>query len=148
MWDATRYKLFGAGVLGHGLGAFADGVLGQFTGQQQTDGGLDFPTGDGRTLVVVGQTAGFRGDTFEQIVDETVHDAHRLGRNAGVGMYLFQHFVNVDGVRFLPLRLAFLVRFRDVFLGLARLLHRLSCRFASRSHFFRYFLFHVVHGKL
>jgi len=53
-------------------------VLGQFTGQQETDGGLDFPTGDGRALVVMGKTTGFRGDAFEQIVDETVHDAHGL----------------------------------------------------------------------
>jgi len=128
-------KLFGTGVFGDGLGTFADGVFGQFTGQQETDGGLDFPTGDGRALVVVSETTGFGGDAFEQIVDETVHDAHGLGGNTGVGVYLFQHFVNVDGVRFFPLWLALLVGLGDVLLRLAgRLFHRFSCGFTSWSH--------------
>jgi len=132
--NCTR-DLFGAGVLGYGLSAFADGVLGQFTGQQETDGGLDFPTGDRRPLVVVSQTAGFGGDALENVVDETVHDAHGLRGDPGVGMYLFQHLVDVDGVRFLPLWLAFLVGLGDVFLRLAGLLHCLTGRFASWSHF-------------
>jgi len=42
-----RINLFGAGVLGNGFGTFTDGVLGQFTGQQEADSGLDFPTGNG-----------------------------------------------------------------------------------------------------
>ena len=46
-------RLLGAGVLGDGLCTFADGVLSQFTGQEQTDGGLDFPAGDGGAFVVV-----------------------------------------------------------------------------------------------
>jgi len=71
-------ELFGTGVFGHSFCPFTNGVLGQFTGQQEADGGLDFPTGDGRALVVVSETTGFGGDAFEQIVDETVHDAHGL----------------------------------------------------------------------
>ena len=39
--------LLGAGVLGDSLGSLRDGVLGQLSGQDQTDGGLDFPAGDG-----------------------------------------------------------------------------------------------------
>jgi len=132
----VRNRLFGAGVLGHCLGTFTDGVLGQFTGQQKPDGSLDFPAGNGRTLVVVGKTTGFSGDALEQIVDETVHDAHGLRRHTGVGMYLFQYFVDVDGVRFLPLGLALFVGLGDVLLCLAgRLLHRFTCRFSSWSHF-------------
>ena len=34
--------LLGAGVLGHSLCAFRDGVLGQLAGQKETDGRLDF----------------------------------------------------------------------------------------------------------
>ena len=79
-------NLLGAGVLGDGLGSFRDGVLGQFTGQQKPDGGLDLPGGDGGPLVVVGQTGSLGGDTFEDIVDEGVHDAHGLGRDSGVGV--------------------------------------------------------------
>ena len=47
--------LLGAGVLGHGLGSLRHGVLGQFTGQEQTDGGLDLSAGDGAPPVVVGK---------------------------------------------------------------------------------------------
>ena len=115
--------LLGAGVLGDSLGTLADGVLGQFSGKEQTNGGLDFPTGDGATLVVVSQARGFGGNAFENVVDEAVHDAHGLGADSGVGMHLFQHFVDVDGIRFLPpLLLLFLVRFGDIFLGFSRLL--------------------------
>ena len=36
-------SLFGAGVLGDGLGSFRDGMFGQFTGEEEPDGGLNFP---------------------------------------------------------------------------------------------------------
>ena len=102
-------SLLAAGVLGHSLGALADGVLGQFTGQKQTDGGLDLATGDGGALVVVGQAGGFAGDALEQIVDEAVHDAHGLAGDSGVGMHLLHDFVHVDAVAFSPLSLSLLV---------------------------------------
>lgn len=35
---------------GHGLGALRHNVLGQLTGQQQADGSLDLPRGDGGVL--------------------------------------------------------------------------------------------------
>ena len=41
-------SLFGAGVLGDGLGSFRDGMFGQFTGEQEPDGGLNFPGSNGR----------------------------------------------------------------------------------------------------
>jgi hypothetical protein len=105
-------------------------VLGQLSGQEQTDGGLDFPGGDGGALVVVRQAAGLSGDPLEDVVDERVHDAHRLGGDAGVGVDLLQHLVDVDGVGFLPaLPLGLLVRLGDVLLGFARLLGGLSGRF-------------------
>jgi hypothetical protein len=124
---ANDWRLLGAGVLGDGLGALRDGVLGQLSGQEETDGGLDLPGGDGGALVVVRQAAGLGGDALEDVVDERVHDAHRLGGDAGVGVDLLQHLVDVDGVRFLPLLpLGLLVRLGDVLLGLARLLGGLS----------------------
>uniref|UniRef100_A0A671TM57 Histone H2B n=1 Tax=Sparus aurata TaxID=8175 RepID=A0A671TM57_SPAAU len=60
------------------LGSLRHGVLGQFTGQQQADGGLDLPGGDGGALVVVSQTGGLTGDALENVTDEGVHDAHGL----------------------------------------------------------------------
>ena len=40
-------SLLAAGVLGHSLGSFTDGVFGQFTGKKQPDGGLDLAGADG-----------------------------------------------------------------------------------------------------
>ena len=67
-----------AGVLGHRLRPFGYGVLGQFTGQQKSDGCLDFATRDGRPFVVVSQTACLSCNALEDVVDERVHDAHGL----------------------------------------------------------------------
>ena len=44
---AARSCLLGAGVLGYSLGSLRDGVFGQLSGQDQTDGCLDFPAGNG-----------------------------------------------------------------------------------------------------
>ena len=95
-------NLLAAGVLGDGLGALTDGVLGQLSGQKQTDSGLDLSAGDGRSLVVVGKTRRLGGDSLEDVVDEGVHDGHGLARDSGVGVHLFQHLVDVDGVTLPP----------------------------------------------
>uniref|UniRef100_A0A671VBU1 H2B clustered histone 8 n=1 Tax=Sparus aurata TaxID=8175 RepID=A0A671VBU1_SPAAU len=90
-------------------------------GQQQADGGLDLPGGDGGALVVVSQTGGFTGDALEDVADEGVHDAHRLGGDPGVGVDLLQDLVDVDGVALLPLGPPLLARLghglRDGLLG-------------------------------
>ena len=84
-------------------------MLGQLTGEKQTHSGLDFPGGDGATLVVVGQTASLGGDALEDVVHERVHDRHSLAGDAGVRVHLLQHFVDVDGVRLPPPPFALLV---------------------------------------
>ena len=119
-------SLLGGGVLGHSLGAFRHGVLGQFTGQEETDSSLDLPGGDGGALVVVSQAAGLSGDALEDVVHERVHDGHGLRGDTGVGVHLLKYFVDVDGVRFLPLALLLLVSLGDVLLGLASFLGGLS----------------------
>ena len=93
---AARDRLLGAGVLGDSLGSLRDGVLGQLSGQDETDGGLDFAAGDGGTLVVVGKLGSFTGDTLEDIVDKGVHDAHSLAGDTSVGVDLLQDLVDVD----------------------------------------------------
>ena len=40
-------SLLAAGVLGHSLGSFTDGVFRQFTGKKQPDSGLDLAGADG-----------------------------------------------------------------------------------------------------
>ena len=107
--DSAYSCLLGRRVLGDGLGALADGVLGQLSGQQQTDGRLDLAARDRRPAVVVRQTRRLGGDALEDVVDERVHDAHRLGADARVGVHLLQDLVDVDGVAFTSSPLLLLV---------------------------------------
>ena len=130
--------LLGAGVLGHGLGSLGHGVLGQFTGEEQTDGGLDFPRGDGGATVVVCQAGSLSGDTLEDVVHERVHDRHGLAGDSSVGVDLLQHLVDVDAVAFPPLLPALLVS--DA-LGLSLgggLLGSLGCWFGRHVYDVRY----------
>ncbi|KAF3840572.1 hypothetical protein F7725_006434 [Dissostichus mawsoni] len=107
-----QQSLLGAGVLGHGLGALRHGVLGQLSGEQQADGGLDLPGGDGGALVVVSQTGGLPGDALKDVAHEAVHDAHGLGGDAGVGLSF------LDFLLFLPVLVAvFVTAFLEPFLG-------------------------------
>ena len=127
----SKNNLLGAGVLGDGLGAFRDGVFGQFSGEEEPDGGLDLPGGDGGPLVVVGQFGSLGSDTLEEIIDERVHDAHGLGGDTGVGVHLLQHLVDVDGIRFLTLVLALLSVLSNGLGGLAGFLGSLSGGFGG-----------------
>ena len=64
-------------VLGHRLCALGHGVLGQFAGQDQADGGLDLARRQRALLVVVHQLARLVRDLVERVVHEGVHDRHR-----------------------------------------------------------------------
>ena len=102
-------------------------MLGQLSREEKPDSRLDLPGSDGRPLVVVGETGGLSGDSFEDVVDERVHDAHGLGRDSGVRVDLLQHLVDVDGVGLLPsLLLLLLVSLGDGLGGLAGLLGSFS----------------------
>ena len=82
--------------LGHGLGSLRNGVLGQLSRQDEPDGRLDLPRGDGRLLVVARQVGRLNGDLVEDIVDERVHDGHGLGGDSRVGVHLLQDLVDVN----------------------------------------------------
>ena len=97
-----------ARVLGDGLRALGDGVLGELPGEDETDGGLDLTRGEGVLLVVAGETSGLRSDALEDVVGERVHDAHGLRADAGAGVNLLEDLVDVDPVRLLPPGLALL----------------------------------------
>ncbi|XP_056670663.1 uncharacterized protein LOC130453524 [Monodelphis domestica] len=98
--------------------------------RQQAHSSLDLPGSDGGALVVVRQAGSLAGDALEDVVDERIHDAHSLGRNARVRVDLLQHLVHVDRVTLLATTLAllaiFLLRFghrllRTLFRGRSRL---------------------------
>ena len=87
------------GELGDGLGSLGDGVLGEFTGKHKADGRLDLAGRERGLLVVGGELPGLAGDALEDVVDERVHDGHSLLADAGVGVDLLEHLVDVGGVR-------------------------------------------------
>ncbi len=90
----------GLRVLRDGLGALGNGVLGELTGEEEADGGLDLAGGEGRLLVVADELGGLTGDLLEDIVDEGVHDAHGLLGDASLGVNLLEDTVDVDGEGF------------------------------------------------
>ena len=105
----SKLSLLGAGVLGYSLGSLRHGVLGQFSGEEQTDSGLDLSGGDGAATVVVSQPAGLSGDTLEDVIHEGVHDGHSLAGYTSVWVNLLEDLVDVDGVGFPPPPLPLLV---------------------------------------
>jgi hypothetical protein len=88
----------GALELGDGLGALRHGVLGQLSGEEQADSGLDLAGREGALLVVAGQTAGLKGKALEDVVDERVQDGHAALADAGVGVHLLEDLVDVRAV--------------------------------------------------
>ena len=42
-WVPSKLNLLGAGVLSHGLGSLRDGVFGQLSGKEETDGEIQLP---------------------------------------------------------------------------------------------------------
>ena len=92
--------LLAACVLCHSFRSFADSVLGQLSGQEQTNRSLNFSRRNGRFLVVVGQTRSFTGNSLKNIIHERVHDAHSLAGDTSIGVDLLQNFVNIDSIAF------------------------------------------------
>ena len=130
--NATMRRLFAAGVLGDSLCAFTDGVLRQFTGQEETDSGLDLSACNRRPLVVVSQSGCLSGDSLEDVVDKAVHDGHSFAGHTGVGVHLLQHFVDVNGIGFPPLPPAFLVGGTRCLCLSGGLLRSLACNTLGR----------------
>ena len=83
--------------LGDSLGALSDGVLGELTGKEESDGSLDLAGGEGVLLVVANESGGLGGDLLEDVVDERVHDAHGSLGDTGLGVDLLEDSVDVDG---------------------------------------------------
>lgn len=76
-------------------------MLGQLTRQDQSDGGLDFSSGDGGLLVVGSQLGSLGSHSLKDIVDKGVHDRHGLLGDTSVWVGLLQHLVDVRGVSLL-----------------------------------------------
>lgn len=127
--EPKKRNLLGRSVFGDGLGTFRDSVFSQFSRQQETNSSLDLPRSDGRSLVVLSQSRSFGSNSFEDIVDETVHDGHGLSTDSSIRMNLFQNFVDVHSITFLPFLLPLLVPLDNILLGFPSLLRSFSSSF-------------------
>ena len=72
-------------------------MLGELTGEEEADGGLDLAGGEGVLLVVADEAGRLRGDLLEDVVDERVHDGHGSLGDTGLGVHLLEDTVDVDG---------------------------------------------------
>ena len=131
--QSRDWILLGRSVLGDSFSPLGNGVLGQLSGEEKSDGSLDLPGCDGAPLVVVGQARGFSSNPFEDVVDKAVHDGHSLPGNPGVGMDLLEDLIDVDPVALLPSSLLPLVPLGDVLLGFPGFLGSFSRRFRSHD---------------
>ena len=93
--DFPRKSILCAAELGDGLGSLGDSVLGEFTRKHKTDGCLDFSGGKSGLFVVGSKLSSFGGDSFENVIDEGVHDGHSLLTDTGIRVHLLQHLVDV-----------------------------------------------------
>ena len=75
VFGIVMVKSLGACVLRDCLRSFADSVFRKFSREQESDRRLDFARRHG---LVLHEPRRFRCDLLEEIVDERVHDAHRL----------------------------------------------------------------------
>ena len=71
-------------------------MLRELSREEESDGGLNLSGRQSLLLVVSDELDGFLSDTIEDIVDEGVHDSHRLLADASVGVNLLQDLEDVD----------------------------------------------------
>ena len=69
----------------------------QLSGQNETNGSLDFARGDGVLLGVAGQTSALFGDLVKDVIDKGVHNSHGLVADARLRVHLLQNTVNKGG---------------------------------------------------
>ena len=108
-------------------------MLGEFTGEGELDGSLDFAGRQSVSLVVSDEAGSFVGESVEGVRDEGVHDSHGLSGDTSFGVDLLQHLVDVDGIGFLSLLLLFLVAGSTGGLSLTRLLGALGRNFGRHG---------------
>ena len=107
-WYVHWRGLFGANVLGYVLRPFGECMFCQFTRQKQSHCSLNFPASDSGSFVVMRQPRSFGSNAFENVIDETVHDAHSFWTDACIRMDLLQNLINVNCIALLPFAIFFL----------------------------------------
>ena len=132
MADRTRSCRLRRRELGDRASSLGNGMLGQLTGENQTNSSLDLTRRNGALLVVAGELRGLGGDALENVLHERVEDSHGLVRDTSVRVHLLEHTVNVGRVGLLA-DLARLLLVRRLRRGLRGLLGTLSRGLTSRG---------------
>jgi len=83
---------------GHGLGSFGNGVLGKLTRQVEPNRSLNLSRSNNFLLIDTGKVLRFDHNAKEQVLNEVVHDLHRLHAQPRIGVHLLEHFVYVRGI--------------------------------------------------
>ena len=133
LFGTAELHLLGAGVLGDSFRSLADCMFGQFSREQESNRSLNFSRGDRLPLVVVSKSRRFSSDSFENVVHEGVHYAHRSAGNTNVGMNLLQNSVDEATIALLPRSSSF---------------HDLRSSLTTFSAFLRTFLSRTLPGAL
>ena len=123
--------LLAAGVFGDSLSTLRDSMFGELTRKPETNSSLNFPTSNGRFLVVLGKTRSLSSNSLEDVVDKGVHDAHSFTRDTGLGMYLLQNLVDIDRIALLSVLSSLLLICRNLRFGGSFFLAFLACNFAG-----------------
>ena len=72
-------------------------MLGEFSWEEESDGGLDLSGGESVLLVVSDELGRLRGNLLEDVVDEGVHDGHGFLGDSSLWVNLLEDSVDVDG---------------------------------------------------
>ena len=83
-------------VFGDSFSSFRDGMSSEFSGEEELDGGLNLTWAESSSLVESHKFGWFKSDSVEGIIDEWVHDVHRLSGDSDLGVDLLEHFVDVE----------------------------------------------------
>ncbi|KAH0460951.1 hypothetical protein IEQ34_008526 [Dendrobium chrysotoxum] len=94
--NRKRADLLRAGKLGNRLCALRNSMLSKLTRKHKANRSLDLPGRDRRLLVITRKPRRLLGELLENIINERIHDAHRLARDSDIRMNLLQDFKDVD----------------------------------------------------
>ena len=87
----------GGGEFGNGLGSLRDGMLGELSWKEESDGGLDLSGGESVLFVISDELGGLMGNLLIDVVDEGVHDGHGSLGDTSVWVNLLEDSVDIDG---------------------------------------------------
>ena len=130
-FSVGKTELLWTRVFRHCLSAFADSMLCKLTRKEKSNRGLDLAWGDRFPLVMVSKSWCFASNSFEDIIDEGVHDAHRSTGNTNIWMNLLQNSIDETSITLLSCSLSF-HNFRSS-LALATFLGAFLCRALLRA---------------